>query len=388
MKIGIDKIGFYTSDLFVDMNQLAIARDEDPKKYTLGLGQTKMSVVRPSQDVVTLAANAADSILTPEDIEKIDLVILGTESGVDHSKAAAIQVANLLGLRRDISAFEIKEACFGVTAGLQMAKGHVALHPDSKVLVIGSDIARYGLNTKGEPTQGGGAVAMVISQDPHILALSDTVASYTQDIMDFWRPVGFDHALVDGKFSAQAYLDFLSKTYSMYRQRTGFRLEDFSAFVFHLPFSKMGIKAMDQVILKYGDSSEYIPYMTQFEYSRQYNMQVGNIYTGSLYLSLISLLEHSPELRPGKRIGLFSYGSGAVGQFFSGLLQPWYKSHLNCQYHQEFLANRTEVTVPEYEALFAAFVTDGQDCMIDYEADPAKFVFTGIVDNKRQYLRR
>ena len=48
MKIGIDKIGFYTSNMYVDMTELANARNEDPNKYLIGIGQEKMAVIPPT----------------------------------------------------------------------------------------------------------------------------------------------------------------------------------------------------------------------------------------------------------------------------------------------------------------------------------------------------
>lgn len=81
MKIGIDKIGFFTPHMYVDMAKLAQARNEDPNKYLIGIGQNKMAVIPPTQDAVTLAANAAAKVLTVEDKEVIDLVIVATESG-------------------------------------------------------------------------------------------------------------------------------------------------------------------------------------------------------------------------------------------------------------------------------------------------------------------
>lgn len=65
----------------------------------------------------------------------------------------------------------MKEACYSATAALDYARLHVEKHPESKVLVIASDIARYGAHTSGEPTQGAGSIAMLISQDPQILLL-------------------------------------------------------------------------------------------------------------------------------------------------------------------------------------------------------------------------
>src|SRR5699024_1578220 len=127
-------------------------------------------------------------ILTEEDKDKVDLIMFGTESGIDHSKSAGIYVHQLLGLNPEARTIELKQACYGATAALQLAKGHIALHPESIVLVIASDIARYGLNTPGEVTQGAGAVALIMSANPKVMVLEDENAYLTSDIMDFWRP--------------------------------------------------------------------------------------------------------------------------------------------------------------------------------------------------------
>ena len=189
MEIGIDKINFYVPHFYVDMEKLAKARGVEPEKFTIGIGQSEMAIAPITQDPVTLAANAAFPIIDEQDKENIDLVLFGTESGVDHSKSAAVYVHHLLGLKAEARCVELKQACYGATAAIQLAKGHIALHPESKVLVLGSDIARYGLATSGEATQGAGAVAMVISAEPHILALDNNSAYLSNDIMDFWRPL-------------------------------------------------------------------------------------------------------------------------------------------------------------------------------------------------------
>lgn len=83
--------------------------------------------------------------------------------------------------------------------------------------------------------------------------------------------------------------------------------------------------------------------MEQFERGIVYNRRVGNLYTGSLYLSLISLLENSDKLSAGQRIGLFSYGSGTVAEFFSGELVEGYENHLLKIEHQSMLDARTRL---------------------------------------------
>src|SRR5699024_3772092 len=104
-------------------------------KFTIGIGQDEMAVASITQDPVTLAANAALNILDEEDIQAIDFVMFGTETGIDHSKSAGVYVHRLLGLQPNARTIEMKQACYGATAALQLAKGHIALNPESKVLV-------------------------------------------------------------------------------------------------------------------------------------------------------------------------------------------------------------------------------------------------------------
>ncbi|TRM13229.1 hydroxymethylglutaryl-CoA synthase [Lentibacillus cibarius] len=388
MQIGIDKIGFYTPHIYVDMNKLAERRNVEPEKFTIGIGQEKMAIAPITQDAVTMAANAALEIVDEKDKEAIDFVIFGTESGIDHSKSAAIYVHHLLGLHENARSIELKQACYGATAGIQMAKSHVALHPESKVLVLGSDIARYGLETSGEATQGAGAVALLISADPDILALDHDSAFKTDEVMDFWRPIHSDKALVDGKLSNEQYIAFFANVWEQYKAKTDATLADFEAITFHLPYTKMGKKAF-KAVLDEGTDEDTERLMTNYQISAEYNRIVGNIYTGSLYLSLLSLLENKEDLQPGARIGLFSYGSGAVGEFFAGTLQSNYRKQLPLGKHNQLLESRTEVSVSEYEAIFEETLpTNGSDVTLDTAGDPAEICLAGVKDDMRQYVRK
>jgi hydroxymethylglutaryl-CoA synthase len=386
LKIGIDKIGFYAPHLYVDMNKLAIARDVEPAKFTIGIGQEEMAFAPMTQDTVTLAANAALNILDEADKQKIDFVIFGTETGIDSSKASAVYVHDLLGINPDARSIEMKQACYAATAAIQMAKGHIALNPESKVLVLASDIARYGLRTGGEATQGAGAVAMLISADPKILALDEKSAYHTSDVMDFWRPTYTDKAIVDGKLSNEQYIEFFAKVWEQYKVKTDASFSDFEAICFHLPYTKMGQKAL-KPLLPETDEVTQNRLLENNEASKTYNKRIGNIYTGSLYLSLLSLLETKEDLEEGARIGLFSYGSGAVGEFFSGILQPGFRSALQPTRHKEILDSRKEIDVAEYEERFNnTLPTDGSTLELEKEDDPSSIYLAGIKDHMRQYV--
>ena len=385
MNIGIDKINFFTPSLYVDLVKLADARGVDPNKFTVGIGQNKMSINPITQDTISMGANAALPLITAAEAETIDLVILGTESAVDYSKSGAVIIHQLLGIQPFARSIEVKQACYGATAGLMMAKDYIKTHPGRKALVIGSDIARYGLNTAGEVTQGAGAVAMIISENPGILILEDQSVAMSQDIFDFWRPTYSDTAIVDGKFSNEAYIDFFQKIWQEYSRQTSHSLDDFTAISFHLPYSKMGRKALNTIIETASDATQK-RLLENYQHSITYTKDIGNIYTGSLYLGLCSLLDFQENLVAGDRIGLFSYGSGAVGEFFSGKLAENFKEHLNTELHTALFADRHELTIAEYEEIFnESLPTDGSTQTFSNRFDQAQIYLDAINEHQRHY---
>jgi len=387
MTIGIDKIGFATSPYVLRLKDLAAARDTDPEKLSKGLLLKEQSVAPITEDIVTLAATAADDILTDEDKEAIDMVILATESGIDQSKAAAVFVHGLLDIQPFARSFEMKEACYAATAALDYAKLHVEKFPQSKVLVIASDIAKYGIGTPGEPTQGAGAVAMLISQNPRILSFNDDNVAQTRDVMDFWRPNYATTPFVNGIYSTQQYLDSLKTTWAEYQKRTGLTLTDFASVCFHLPYPKLALKGLKKILDKSLSEEKKDQLQYNFDQSILYSQRVGNIYTGSLFLGLLSLLENQPQLKAGDRIALFSYGSGAVSEIFSANLVPGFEQLLDHK-RMEKLDQRTVLSVADYERLFYEEVDlDPSGNQVFEPATHQTFALTEIKEHQRTYQK-
>lgn len=351
MKIGIDKIGFAMPKYFLDIADLAKARNINVNKYVKGLLQLEMSIAPITQDIVTLGATAASEFLTEEDKKNIDMIIIGTESGIDQSKSASIFIHNLLGLSPFTRAIEVKEACYGGTAAIAIAKNHVASNPESSVLVITSDLAKYGIGATGESTQGAGSCAMLIKKDPSILILNDDNVYQTRDIMDFWRPNYSDFPHVDGHFSTKQYLDCLETTWNEYSKKFNKSLDNFEAICFHLPFPKIGLKGLNTIVPKQENENLKDKLNENFHTSIIYNQKVGNIYTGSLYLNLLSLLENSKSLSSGDNILMYSYGSGAVCEIFSVTLVDGFEKRLRSDRMADFNA-RTKLSIEEYEKMF------------------------------------
>ena len=388
MKIGIDAIAMDTPGFYVDLVELAKVRGDESDKYTIGIGQDEQAVPPSSQDIVTMGANAAASLVTPAVRDSLGMVLVGTESGVDASKSAALFIHQLLDLPEWVRAVELKEACYGGTAALMMARDYVAGHPDKSVLVIAADIARYGLATAGEVTQGAGAVAMIVKADPRLITIEPDSVYRSASINDFWRPVYQDTAIAQGKYSTEQYLAFFQAVWDRYQTENSLTAADFAGMTFHLPYTKMGKKALD-LVLPQVDDQTVKRLKERFEASTRYCRRIGNIYTGSLYLGLLSLLDHDATLQAGDRIGLFSYGSGAVAEFFSGVLQPGFKDQLQSAAHARQLDDRQQLTVPEYETLFSDKVPYDPE---DYRPDPAyfrgQFVLTGVVGQERLYEKQ
>ena len=369
------------------LEDLAAARNTDPEKLSKGLLLKEQSITPITEDIVTLAATAADDILTDEDKEAIDMVILATESGIDQSKAAAVFVHGLLDIQPFARSFEMKEACYAATAALDYAKLHVEKFPQSKVLVIASDIAKYGIGTPGEPTQGAGSVAMLMSQNPRILAFNDDNVAQTRDVMDFWRPNYATTPFVNGLYSTQQYLDSLKTTWAEYQKRTGLNLRDFAAVCFHLPYPKLALKGLKKILDKSLPEDQKAQLQYNFDQSILFSQRIGNIYTASLFLGLLSLLENQPQLKAGDRIALFSYGSGAVAEIFSANLVPGYEQMLDSK-RMEKLDQRTVLSVEDYERLFYEEVDlDPNGNQVFEPAAHQTYALTEIKEHQRIYQK-
>lgn len=348
--IGISKIAAYIPQRYVKMEDLALDRGDDPQKYLIGIGQKKMSVVGGNEDSISMALNSVRRLLdgmTQEEIAKIKLVIFATESSTDESKAGSLVLREYLGLPDNARYIELKEACYGATAGLEIAVDRVMLHPDEKVVVVASDIARYGLKSKGEVTQGAGSIAILVENKLNLAFEMISGASYyASSIPDFYRPTGESNAIVNGPLSNQTYLNFFKKVFTEFFENNSIAPCDLKLLNFHLPYTKIGIKALREIEPQIS-RNQYEEWERLFNSGKKLNALVGNIYTGSLYLNLLSNL-YVENIKPGDLVGMYSYGSGSMGEFF--VLKS--TEILDLSPLRELLKSRQEVDVKSYEELY------------------------------------
>jgi hydroxymethylglutaryl-CoA synthase len=354
-----------------------------------------MCVVRENEDPVTLATAAGRRALELADCDpsQIGLCIVGTETAVDHSKPVTAFLHGLLGLPPVCRVFETKHACFGGTAGLFTALDWIVSGSarGRAALIICTDIARYQVGSAGEPTQGAGAVAMIVREQPRLVEVEvGRSGAYARDVYDFWRPLDRKDALVDGQFSVQCYLDALAGAYGEWLRGAEPSDGPTVRTCYHVPYGKMARKAhrLRRMMDGFTEEAADATFATEVESSLTLPAQVGNIYTGSLYLALASLLQCEASAIRGQRIGLFSYGSGCAAEFFAGRVADGAPEMVRKLDLDAPLRSCRRLTVAEYEELRRADHSADRRAPKDVESKrPAAngpVAFLGIDDGERR----
>ena len=372
--VGIDLLSFYAPTEYLDLADLADARGVAPEKYEIGLDQRLMSVPAADEDAVTMAAAAALPLLEQTDPSRIGALLVGTESAVDHSKATAAFVHRLLGLPATCMIYDVRQACAAGTIGLRQAAAMVALEPEMTALVIATDIAHYAANSPGEPTQGAGACALLVSANPRVCRVEPTWGVHAEETSDFWRPISRDTPVVNGKTSLLKYLECLRGARRHFIASGGDG--KLRSHCFHLPFASMAHKAAKQVARDAGAGPSY-------RASLQYGRVIGNTYTASLYIALASLLEQG-DVDDGERIGMYSYGSGSLGLYFALQTVQGFRDHLLKRSHTQMLARRHPLSLASYEARHARSGNPPQE-VSDSESP---FRWVGVDELRRMYEPR
>ncbi len=234
----------------------------------------------PEDSIYTMAAQAALQLILNNHIDpaKIGFLALATESSSDNAVGAvivrgllddALRAHDLPPLARDCEVPEYKQACIAGLYGVKGAIRYLA-HDGAgrQAIVIAADAAEYELGSSGEPTQGAGAVAMLVEQNPQLLALDLTQSGSASNyrIADFRKPfsryagqtVGAHGRLTDfpvfnGKYSTACYLDEVICAFdAMFVRKQGPRaqyLRELGAAFMHRPYRHMPVSAWSMAYL-------------------------------------------------------------------------------------------------------------------------------------------
>lgn len=306
---GIDALHFALPRLSLPIGALAEARGIETDKLRFGLGLESMAVCDIDEDVVTLGAEAAWNLLQRAGIkpEELGRIYLGTESSVDAAKPSATYIHGLLEQRwaaehgpralAHCDALDMTFACVGGVDALQNSLDWVRAGKGRKALVVASDVAKYAPGSPGEYTQGAGAVAMLVTESPRILAIDTDFAVAVESVSDFFKPRrsfskrallqeaaallgttlsdeeaearvaqatgGFwgtpevhidqflEHPIFDGPYSNDCYVGRVSEALHAYQKLSGHLvLRDWEAMVFHLPYAFQGRRMWAEIALE------------------------------------------------------------------------------------------------------------------------------------------
>lgn len=278
----------------------------------------------------------------------------------------------LFGNNTNIEGVDTVNACYGGTNAVFNAVNWVESSgwDGRDAIVIAGDIALYAKGA-ARPTGGAGAVAMLIGPDAPIVLEPGMRGSYMQHAYDFYKPdFTSEYPVVDGHFSIKCYSEAVDACYKAYHKRaaalkattnghtngaeesdkTPFDAFDYMAF--HAPTCKLVSKSYARML--YNDYlvnpsaaafADVPAELRDMDYEKSLSDKVvektfmglskkrfaervqpsievptmcGNMYCASVYGGIVSLLSNvdSATLQ-GKRIGVFSYGSGLASSFFS-----------------------------------------------------------------------
>jgi hydroxymethylglutaryl-CoA synthase len=353
--VGIETIEGYTGRLQLALPLLAEARGLAPTFASTRLMADARTVLPPWEDAVTLAVNAGRRLLDGVDPSEVALLIVATESGVDFGKPISSWVHRYLGLPAACRNFEVKHACYGGTAALHMAAAWVAsgFAPGKKALVIASDHSRSHLGSEVEFISGAGAVAMLMSATPGVLALELGHSGYwSTEIADTFRPTATAE-MGDSQMSLYSYLDALEEAYGLYEacQAPLDPRAHFQHQIYHAPFPGMPLQGHRALLRRHDVPKAEIQadFEARVAPSLWLARQVGGTYSASVYLNLLGLLSAESNAKAGDRVGFFSYGSGCQAEFFSGTLGE--EAAVRKAGWPARLAERVPLTVEQYEAL-------------------------------------
>jgi hydroxymethylglutaryl-CoA synthase len=415
MKIGIDCISFDVAKIHLPITTLAKARNIEPEKLEKGLGLLKMTLADFHQDTVVFGANALTKLIQDNniDLNEIARIYVGTESSIDSSKPISSFLVGLMEQKfgenclSECDVVDFTFACIGGVDAMQNCIDYVKLNPTKKAIVVTTDLAKYDLNSTGEYTQGAGALAMLITANPRIIVFDNNWATSTKGVFDFFKPsrtilkeaitgnktnqpwfdnleseinIHKEQPVFDGQYSNQCYMDRTRNAYFSFKklkQTNETIYNSWKSIIMHLPYAFQGrrmlseIYALDsetKIITGNEDASEYQNKLKGISKSDEYinfvaeklvpaelaSSLIGNLYTGSIFMGLLSTLAHfydTDQEIANSKFGFLAYGSGSKSKVFEGTIQDDWKEAVAKCYLFETLKSSFEIDLETYEKL-------------------------------------
>ncbi len=257
------------------------------------------------EDTVTIAIEAARNALARAGIppQALRAVWVGSESPPYAVKPTSTLVAEAIGATPWHLAADFEFACKAGTEALQAAMGLVGSEMGDYALAIGADTAQGRPGDQLEYTAASGGTAFIVGPAEEALARCLGSLSYVTDTPDFWRRAYQHYPRHGGRFTGEpAYFHHIESAARALMEAMGMTAADFRYAVFHQP----KVKFPRRVAKRLGFTPEQIA-------PGLLSGRIGNTYAGAAITGFSATLDVA---RPGDRILLVSFGSGAGSDAF------------------------------------------------------------------------
>jgi hydroxymethylglutaryl-CoA synthase len=302
--VGIISYGAHIPRFRIKSSDIALAWGKDPETIAAGLGIQEKSVPSPDQDVATISVEAARAALARCTINPQDIgaIYVGSESHPYAVKPTGTIVGEAIGATPHLMVADYEFACKAGTAAIQSCMAMVKSGMINYGLAIGADTSQAAPGDALEYAASAGGAAFLIGKKDIVASINDT-CSFTTDTPDFWRREGRKYPAHGGRFTgAPAYFRHITSNAKSLMDRMGTKPEDYNFAVFHQPNGKFPLKVAKML----GFSKDQVQQGLLCPV-------IGNTYSGSSMVGLASVLDVA---KPGDRIFITSYGSGAGSDSF------------------------------------------------------------------------
>jgi len=236
---------------------------------------------------------------------------------------------------------------------------------------------------------------LLITAKPRILAFSKEVGVASEGVFDFFKPrrsisknallktnenpewfgvleneiaIYKEQPVFDGQYSNQCYINRICEAYQHYKEMTnqnGIIFENWENIIMHLPYCFQARRTFVEIysneykitddLKTISKSQEYIDFVTKTIYPSEIaSSEIGNMYTGSIFLGLLSTLcfhfKNKTDLT-NKKFGFLAYGSGSKSKVFEAEVQENWLSVIEQIDLFETLAKSYEIDFITYEKL-------------------------------------
>ncbi len=303
--VGIVGYGAYVPRCRIRVEEIAKIWGADAESFKRGLLLREKSVPAPDQDLITMSVEAARYALKRAaglDPKELGAIYIGAESHPYAVKPSGTVVAEAIGATPDIHCADYEFACKAGSEAMFVTLGLVQADYVKYALAIGGDTSQGAPGDALEYSTAAGAAAYIMGRD-RVLAEIEHTHSYTTDTPDFWRRDLQHYPQHGGRFTGEpAYFKHVTACARALFEKSGTKPGDFKYAVFHQPNGKFPqrVSRMLGFTQKQIDQGWLAP-------------TLGNTYSGSSPMGLSAILDVA---RPGDRIFMVSYGSGAGSDGF------------------------------------------------------------------------